>query len=332
MLTLVDIDTITLATPSCLTLGNFDGLHRGHQALLQQLVTIAATGDHGRLTEPLQSGFITFDPHPLAVLRPEQPHWLLTTPTERLQLAAQLGVDFGLIQTFTQETAALEAEEFVLLLKQHLKLAALVVGPDFALGKGRRGNLKFLRDLGKKLDYTVHVIEPVEWQGLSVRSSHIRQALREGNVAEAATMLGRPYHVTGLVVHGDQRGRQIGIPTANIQTPENKLLPADGVYATRVRLTLGEEHYHFDSVTNLGVRPTVDGLHRRLEVHLFSFPPTVPPANFAEQVQNGDIYGRQLTVEFIARLRGEVRFAGLDALVQQIHQDIAQAQEVLAVE
>ncbi len=338
MLTLVNIDSTTLATPSCLTIGNFDGLHRGHQALLQQMVMIAASGDHGRLVEPLQSGFVTFDPHPLAVLRPDQPHWLLTTPTERLQLAAQLGVDFGVIQTFTKETAALEAEEFVRLLKQHLRLAVLVVGPDFALGKGRRGNLPFLRDLGRELDYTVHVIEPVEWQGLSVRSSYIRQALREGDVTRAATMLRRPYQVTGLVVQGDQRGRQIGIPTANVQTPEDKLLPADGVYATRVRLALGEEHYHFDSVTNLGVRPTVDGLHRRLEVHLFSFPPVDPPvdppadhpADFAKQVQNGDIYGRQLTVEFITRLRGEVRFNGLDALVQQIQQDIVQAQEVLS--
>lgn len=331
MLTLVNIDTVTLATPSCLTIGNFDGLHRGHQALLQQLVRIAVTGDDGRLAEPLQSGFVTFDPHPLAVLRPDQPHWLLTTPAERLQLAAHAGVDFGVIQTFTKATAALEAEEFVWLLKQHLQLAVLVVGPDFALGKGRQGDLNFLRALGKKLDYTVHAIAPVEWHGLSVRSSYIRQALREGDVSRAATMLGRPYQVSGVVIHGDQRGRQIGIPTANVETPENKLLPADGVYATRVQLALGEEYYYFDSVTNLGVRPTVDGLHRRLEVHLFSFPPTNPPADFAKQVENGDIYGRQLTVEFIARLRGEVRFAGLDALVQQIRRDIAQAQEVLAV-
>ncbi len=335
MLTLVNLDSTTLASPSCLTIGNFDGLHRGHQALLQQLVTIAATGDGGRLMQPLQSGFVTFDPHPLAVLRPEQPHWLLTTPAERLQLAAQLGIDFGVIHTFSHATAALEAEEFVGLLKQHLRLAALVVGPDFALGKGRRGDLAFLRALGKQLDYTVHVIEPVEWQGLAVRSSQIREALRAGDVRLAATMLGRPYHATGIVVQGDQRGRQIGIPTANVETPLDKLLPADGVYATRAQLAIGTQIYHFDSVTNLGVRPTVDGLHRRLEVHLFDFPPVNPPMDattaFAEQIQQGDIYGRQLTVEFIAQLRGEVRFSGLDALVAQIHQDIAQAQELLAI-
>jgi len=331
MLTLVDINRTTLTTPSCLTIGNFDGVHRGHQALLQQLISIAASGDGGRFAEPLQSGFVTFDPHPMAVLRPAQPHRLLTTPAERLQLVAKAGIDFGVIQTFTKETAALEAEEFVGLLKAHLHLAALVVGPDFALGKGRRGDLAFLRALGEKLDYRVHVIERIEWQGLSVRSSHIRQALQEGDVTKAETMLGRPYQVTGLVVQGDQRGRHIGIPTANVQTPANRLLPADGVYATRARLEIGDHVYTFDSVTNLGVRPTVDGLHHRLEVHLFDFPPTDAPAGFAEEVQNGDIYGRTLTVEFIARLRGEVRFSGLDALVQQIHQDIAEAQVILAV-
>lgn len=330
MLTLANIDSTMLASPSCLTIGNFDGLHRGHQALLRQLVTIATSGDDGRFAQPLQSGFVTFDPHPLAVLRPEQPHWLLTTPAERLRLAAQLGIDFGVIQTFTHETAALEADEFVWLLKQHLGLATLVVGPDFALGKGRRGDLDFLRTLGKKLDYSVRVIEPVEWQGLAVRSSHIRTALREGDVTLAAMMLGRPYHATGTVVQGDQRGRQIGIPTANVETPVNKLLPADGVYATRARLLIGAQTYCFDSVTNLGVRPTVDGLHRRLEVHLFAFPPVDPSVDFADHVQNGDIYGRQLTVDFIARLRGEIRFSGLDALVEQIHRDIAQARDVLA--
>jgi len=329
MLTFANIDSVRLTTPSCLTIGNFDGLHRGHQMLLQHLKRVANSGDDGRWPQPLQSGFITFAPHPLAVLRPEQPHWLLTTPEERLQLAAAEGIDFGIIHAFTRATAALTAAEFIGLLKHHLQLAALVVGPDFALGKGREGNLELLHSLGHELDFTVHVIEPFEWGGLSVRSSQIRQALREGKVNLAATMLGRPYHAGGLVVQGDQRGRTIGIPTANIQTAENKLLPADGVYATRAKVTIADQFYYFDSVTNLGVRPTVDGLHRRLEVHLFDFPPAPSTTVVPAQIETGDIYGCVLTIEFIERLRGEMRFNGLEALVAQIRKDMAEARNVL---
>lgn len=330
MLTFANIDSVQFTAPTALTIGNFDGLHRGHQMLLQRVREIGANGDQGRYPQPLQSGFITFSPHPLAVLRPDYPHWLLTTPEERLQLAAQKGIDFGIIQSFTEKTAALTATAFVALLKEHLQMAALVVGPDFALGKGREGTLDRLVALGQEMDFSVHVIEPVECQGHSVRSSQIRHALRDGDVQLAATMLGRPYHATGIVVKGDQRGRTINIPTANVQTPDNKLLPADGVYATRTELAIDDIAYHFDSVTNLGVRPTVDGLHRRLEVHLFDFPPPPMLKEFHAKVSAGDIYGRELTVNFIDRLRGEKRFDGIDALVTQIHQDIVEAQRRLA--
>ncbi|MCB0063749.1 MAG: riboflavin biosynthesis protein RibF, partial [Caldilineaceae bacterium] len=348
MLTFANIDQVTLPGPTCITIGNFDGLHRGHQALLQQLIKIAAQeATHRGLSAPLQSGIVTFDPHPLIVLRPDQPHWLLTTPEERLTLAAAQGVDFGVIQRFTLDLAALTAAEFVERLKKHLQLAALVVGPDFALGRGRQGDVAFLRTLGQTLDYTVHVIEPVDWQGLSVRSSRIRAALHDGDVALTATLLGRPYSVTGPVMLGDQRGRQIGIPTANIQIPSDKLLPKNGVYATRAQLHLGDKRYRFDSVANLGTRPTVDGVDRRLEVHLLDFPllsgddmlstdsssshgPLVdaPPPN--SPLLTGDLYGHQLTVEFVARLRDEQRFDGLAALVAQIHADIAHARALFA--
>lgn len=329
MLTFTAIEQANLSRPTCITIGNFDGLHRGHQALLQRLVAIAMQGVQGDASAPMQCGLLTFDPHPLAVLRPEQPHQLLTTPAERLALAAQHGLDFGVIQPFTEETAALDAHQFLQLLKTHLQLACLVVGPDFALGRGRQGDLPFLQELGEELDYSVEVIEPVAWEGLSVRSSQVRNALREGNVALAATMLGRPYHAVGEVVYGDQRGRQIGVPTANVQTPANKLLPADGVYATKAKLRVGEIDYCFDGVTNLGVRPTVDGLHHRLEVHLFDFPPSTPESQ-PNTIANGDIYGQQLTVEFIAHLRGEQKFASLDALVSQIHADVEQARVILS--
>lgn len=355
MLTFANIDQANLPGPTCVTIGNFDGLHRGHQVLLQQMIKIAEQeAEQRQLGTPIQTGIITFEPHPSAVLRPGQPHWLLTTPSERLELAAAQGLDFGIIQEFTPEIAALDAEKFIRLLKQQIGLTTLVVGPDFALGRGRHGNVDFLRELGQQLDYTVHVIEPVDWQGISVRSSHIRTALDAGDIDLAAVMLGRPYCATGRVISGDQRGRLIGIPTANLQTPENKLLPKNGVYATRTELLMNDVRYCFDSVTNLGVRPTVNGVDRRLEVHLLDFPPAGPPFTIPPQIEStadsalkpvmksaippiatadsiqGDIYGQQLTVEFVTRLRDEQRFDGLDALVAQIHADIAQARAIFA--
>ena len=336
MRTFTAIDQASLTGQTCLTIGNFDGLHRGHQALMRQLIQVAQQKTSGQSLGPLKTGIITFDPHPLAVLRPDHPHKLLTTPAERVALAAKQGIDYGVIQPFTQDVAALDARAFIQLLKAHLGLAALVVGPDFALGRAREGDLSRLEALGQEFDYTLHVMEPIAWQGYSVRSSEIRKALGVGDVTLAQMLLGRPYHVTGLIVYGDQRGRQLGVPTANVQTTLTKLLPADGVYATKARLQIGDNHYCYNSVTNLGVRPTVDGLSHRLEVHLFDFPPTpnsLPPTLTEETINaltSGDIYDRHLTVEFIARLRGEQRFDGLDALVAQIQTDIAEAQKIFS--
>ena len=275
----------------------------------------------GAVAAPPQTGLLTFDPHPLAVLRPENPHFLLTTPAERLTLAGQLGIDFGVIQQFTREVAALEARDFILLLKKHLGLAGLVVGPDFALGRGRKGDLNALRAMGDELGYSLHVIDPFTWSASPVRSSTIRAALQEGDVTTAAELLGRYYHVGGEVVHGDKRGRQIGVPTANIQLIPNKLLPKNGVYATRTTVQVAGEPHVFHSVTNLGVRPTVDGVQQRLESHLLHFPPTG---------EAGDLYGQWIIVEFIARLRDEQRFSSIEQLIAQIQLDIEQARQQLS--
>src|SRR5215217_4081433 len=218
--------TVKLDRRLALTIGNFDGIHRGHQALLRQLQQFAA--QHG-----MDSAILTFDPHPLTVLRPNQPLQLLTTPLERLHLAAPLGIDWGILHPFTPVVAAQEPAEFMQRLVNEFKVAALVVGPDFALGRNRSGNLDVLAELGKTLGYTIEVIEPVAWEDQPVRSSAIRGLLTQGDVATATNLLGRPYHATGLVVQGDQRGRQIGIPTANLRIAGDKLWPADGVYATR---------------------------------------------------------------------------------------------------
>ncbi|MDQ3248843.1 MAG: hypothetical protein M3Q45_06490, partial [Chloroflexota bacterium] len=230
-----NIDQTYLSGPTFLTIGNFDGLHRGHQALLQQLLGLAEADalHHGQRPA---TGLITFDPHPLAVLRPDQPLHLLTTPQERVELALRLGLDFGVLQSFTPATARLDARDFMQLLKRHLGMVTLVVGPDFALGRNRSGDLNTLRALGAELGYGLHMVEPVGWHGKPVRSSIVRQALHTGNVAEAADLLGRYYTATGSVEMGDQRGRQLGVPTANLRVPPTKLLPANGVYATRTRL------------------------------------------------------------------------------------------------
>lgn len=322
-----DIRSAHFAQPTVLTVGNFDGIHCGHQALLARLRQVAQEMD-------AVGGLVTFDPHPLSVLRPDHAHLLLTTPHERLHLAGQLGLGVGVIQPFTRELSAVGPATFMGWLKQHLQVVALVVGPDFALGRNRTGNLEVLAALGEEIGYRLVVIDPVEWGDRSVRSSAIRTLLTLGQVEEAASMLGRPYHATGIVVPGDRRGRTIGTPTANIHLPVSKLWPADGVYATRTHIHYVDRHdgtgegaglVAYPSVTNLGVRPTVDGTQHRFETHLLDFPAPNGPAELAD----GDLYGRTLTVEFVARLRGEIRFDGLPHLKAQIQRDIAAAREIL---
>jgi riboflavin kinase/FMN adenylyltransferase len=308
-----DLSTLQLSRPTALTIGNFDGIHRGHQALLRELHQFAAEHD-------MASAILTFDPHPLAVLRPNQPLQLLTTPLERLHLAAPLGIDLGILHPFTPAIAAQEPAEFMGNLVRMLNVQALVVGPDFALGRNRSGNLDVLTALGKELGYTIEVIEPVDWEDQPVRSSAIRSLLAQGDVATAANLLGRTYTATGPVVHGDKIGRQIGIPTANLQIPTDKLWPADGIYATRSYIHGRSGVNLFNSATSLGVRPTVGGIEHRFETHVLDFP---------EPGGSDDLYGQLVTVEFVAYLRGEVKFDGLDALVTQIHADIAQTRAIL---
>lgn len=315
-----DIREAHLSGPTYITIGNFDGIHLGHQMLLRTLQHLSHSSQSG--SDPALTAILTFDPHPLTVLKPEIGHHILTTPEERLELASELGIDVGIIQPFTRELAALKPREFMGLLKQHLGLAGLVVGPDFALGRNRSGNLDRLRAIGEELGYSLTVVQPVSTGDEEVRSFRIRQLLTEGQVAHAARLLGRNYRVAGVVVEGDKRGRQIGIHTANLQlSPPDRLLPADGVYATRTWLGKPHKSEVYASVTNIGVRPTVDGTHHTVETHLLDFP---------RQGQSGNLYGAELTIEFLAHLRGEKRFASLDELVAQIHQDIEKAREINA--
>lgn len=299
-----------LAQPSALTIGNFDGVHLGHQALIRRMQDHAR--QHGWL-----AGLLTFDPHPVSVLRPDVPQAYLTTPGERVELLRGLGLDYTVVYPFSMETARTPAAEFVSRLKATLRLEALWVGPDFALGRDREGDVAGLQRMGQQMGFEVQVMPPHTVQGGEVRSGRIRQDLLAGDVAQAARGLGWRYRVSGVVVAGASRGRTIGFPTANLEVSPQRLLPANGVYATWAVL---EEQApgaprSYASVTNIGVRPSFDNGQRTVETYLLDF--------------EGDLYGQPITLEFVERLRPEQRFPSLEALQAQIAADVATARQIL---
>ena len=310
-----DLRSLRFPGPTFLTIGNFDGVHLGHQALLRTLQTEAA--GHAPTA---RTALLTFDPHPIAVLRPDLALCLLTTPQERLCLIEPFDLDLGIIQPFDMDFASLTPEQFMTLLVERLGLARLIVGPDFALGRGRSGNVDLLRALGVRLGYELSVIEPFARNDGEVHSRQIRQSLLAGAVQDAAQMLGRPYQIAGIVEEGERRGRQIGVPTANIRPIPQKLVPANGVYVTWAYLPDSCSPHPRASVTNIGVRPTVDGSRRRIETHLLDYPATG---------ESDSLYGKELTISFVSRLRDEQRFDSLEDLVAQIQMDISVARRTL---
>ncbi len=307
---ITDITQAQLTTPTVLTIGTFDGLHRGHQALITQLKAAATR-------RRIFSAVIAFHPRPKRVLAPHLPNNdYLTTPTERIALFENLGVDVLILTPFTLEFARISAYEFVKRLVDHLHLTELWCGHDFALGKNREGNVAKLTELGREFGYTVHKFEPMLIEGIVVSSTKIRQLMAAGQVRQASQLLGRYPSISGLVVPGDQRGRTLGFPTANLDVPAERLLPANGVYATLAHLPGDTRTYQ--SVTNVGIRPSFNSKIHTVETYLFDF--------------NGNIYGQQLTLEFVERLRPEKKFDGLEQLKQQIAHDSVVAQNLLIVE
>lgn len=289
------------------TIGSFDGVHRGHQAILTPLVAGAhAAGDPAVV--------ITFYPHPARVLRGIEGPYYLTSPEERADALAALGVDVVVTLAFTPALAALSADEFMQQLSTHLGLHRLWVGYDFALGRGRQGDVTALRQIGERLGYELDVIAPVRLDEATVSSSQIRALVAEGSVAAAAQLLGRWYSISGPVVHGDARGRRLGIPTANLQVDSQRLLPLNGVYATR----LWADDRPYPAVTNVGVRPTFENqpVAPRVEAHLLDF--------------SSDLYSQTAKLEFIEFIRPEQRFESPQALLEQIQKDTQRAREVLA--
>jgi riboflavin kinase/FMN adenylyltransferase len=288
-----------------LTIGSFDGVHRGHQAIVQKLTA-------GAHTAGAPAVVITFHPHPAVVLRGKQGPYYLTSPEERAALLGELGVDIVVIHPFNHEVANLSAREFVSRLHTHLGLKRLCVGHDFALGHNREGNLLTLESLGEEFGYQLEVISPISFSDQEVSSSQIRSSLMQGDVEQAALLLGRPYEVNGPVVHGDGRGKQLGIPTANLDVWPERLLPKAGVYACLAKV--GERELH--AVANVGVRPTFTAAPAPVvEAHLLDF--------------KADVYQQEISLSFIARLRDEQRFSGIPALVAQIQQDIQCTREIL---
>jgi len=289
------------------TIGSFDGVHRGHQSLIKQMVASAhATGNPAVV--------VTFYPHPAVVLRGIQEPYYLTSPDERADLLHDLGVDTIITLKFDLALASQSAEEFMATLSKHIGLQQLWVGPDFALGKGRQGNLPVLKEIGKNLGYNLNVVEQVSAGDERVSSRQIRSLIMDGKIKEAAEMLGRLYSVKGEVVHGDGRGRGLGIPTANLQVWPERLLPANGIYATWVNW----RDQHLASVTNVGVRPTFDHFAAVPQVEAFIL-------DFDQ-----DIYQEEIEVEFVEFFRPEIRYTSVKDLMDQIHKDIEQAREVLS--
>ncbi|MGD8736609.1 MAG: bifunctional riboflavin kinase/FAD synthetase [Anaerolineae bacterium] len=290
-----------------LTIGAFDGVHRGHQALIGQVVARARATNR-------RSVVLTFHPHPAMVLAPERAPRYLTTPGEKMALLEGLGVDLVVLHPFSQEVAATPAGEFMTTLAEHLQFRELWVGSDFALGRGREGTVPRLRDLGDRLGYRLFVLDPLQGRGGAVSSSRIRALLAEGRVEEASHLLGRYPSLSGEVVYGAQRGHTLGFPTANLEVRPERAVPANGVYA--VFAVLGEDRY--PAVANVGVRPSFDNGHRTVETHIFDF--------------DQDIYGCDLVVEFVTRLRNERRFEDIDDLVSQITHDSETARRILDAE
>lgn len=293
----------TCTAPLHLALGVFDGVHVGHRAVIE--AARQQVESHGG-----NCVVVTFDPHPIRVLAPERaPRQLLASLDHKARLLEKIHVDALLALPFTREFAQISATDFIESLVRHQHVATIAVGEDWRFGKGREGDVTFLRRIGEKHGFQVIALPPVMHQGERISSTRIRQSIRDGAMANAAEMLGRPYGIEGLVVKGQQLGRTLGFPTANIALGEEQL-PPDGVWAVRGH---GDGHA-WQGVANLGNRPTVDGLTRVFEVHLFD--------------HDSDLYGKMLEVEFVKHLRPEQKFPSLVALREQIAKDVTAAREV----
>lgn len=290
---------------SHLTIGVFDGVHRGHREIVRRLIATARA-------ESAPAVVLTFDPHPAGVLGGHDIQ-CLTTPDERAELLGNLGVDFVITQRFTRDLSTVTAREYMARLKKDLGLERLLIGYDFALGKGREGNAARLTELGREMGYSVEVIPALSDESGVISSTEIRKLVRTGNVSEAAKLLGHPYTVSGPVIHGEGRGKKINFPTANIDYPKQKAIPSNGIYACWAYL--GSEK--FKAAANVGFNPTFTPERQipSVEAYLLDF--------------DREIYGEVLKLEFVVRIRDELKFDSVEALIEKINDDVLKTREIL---
>jgi len=293
---------------SWLTIGVFDGVHRGHREILKILTA-------GARINGAPAVVLTFHPHPAVTLVGRANLKLLSTPEERADLFAAQGVDVVITHPFDRELANTTAYDFMASLKKHLGVTHLVLGYDVALGKGREGNSTRLTEIGRELGYTVEMVPALSAESRVISSTEIRKLVGSGNVAEAANLLGNFYSLRGHVIHGDARGRTIDTPTANIDYASEKLIPANGIYACWAYI--GDDTLPYRAAVNVGFNPTFtpDKKTANVEAHLLDF--------------DRDLYGQEVKLEFVSRLRDELKFSSVDELIKQIQVDIAQTRKIL---
>jgi riboflavin kinase/FMN adenylyltransferase len=288
-----------------LTIGVFDGVHAGHRYLLEKLQQQATEKN-------LLSGVVTFNPHPQSVLHPHNQLFWLSDVEDRVRSLKELGINIVAVLTFTPEVAQLSAKEFISLVKKQLKMRGIMVGPDFTLGRGGEGNINLLRALGHEMKFSVEVIPPFTINGEVVSSTLIRQALVQGDMRKVERLMGRHFYLRGQVTTSDKRGRVLGFPTANLDIKPQQALPDNGIYATITHV----DGKRFPSATNIGIRPTFGEGEKTVETHLLNY--------------KGDLYSKEIRVEFVQKLRDEQRFPSPEELKTQIKKDIREAEIVLA--
>ena len=289
---------------SVLTVGVFDGVHRGHQKLLSAVTAEASSKGY-------VPGVLTFRNHPDSIFRADFRPQYITSLEKRIKLIKDCGVSFVVPVTFDQEMAHLRAEDFARLLQEKLLMKSLIIGPDFAMGHNREGNIEKLTALGAQMGFAVQEVDLMVNGGKAVRSTQIRQAIASGDIDMATNMLGRQFSLVGEVAHGDKRGRELGFPTANLQVSPDMAVPANGIYATFAYVA-GCRHM---AATSIGTRPTFDGVGRTIEAFLLDF--------------DSDLYNRPIRLEFIQRLRDELKFDGVEALLTQMNIDVQNTREIL---
>lgn len=291
----------------CLTIGSFDGVHQGHQQIIKDLIA-------GAQSMGVPAVVLTFYPHPSAILKGKNFPYYLSSPDDKAEQLHKMGVDVVITHPFNRNVANTPARDFIQNLQSHMLIRHIQIGYDFAMGKNRDGDFALLQEIGKTSGFSVNQTEAVEDSGQIISSSRIRFLLGVGQVEEAATLLGRNYSIKGIIEVGDQRGRTIGFPTANLAVWAERIIPTAGVYACKIYV----QGKSLKAVTNIGVRPTFEAtpVAPRVEAHIL---------DFAQ-----DIYGETVQLEFITRLRAERRFPTIEDLVNQIKTDVVQARSIFA--